>query len=320
MFTSIVENAKSYLLDVLERSTRQRRTLSPRVISALFGLSFTNTKFDNFFNDLDFSQIDDLSLKDLAKLGISLYNTHGSVEEKVNEIIQRVEDKVYEEFYGCEIIKLREGIRDAMSLIASGLSEEELNHLLKLSNLSDLLEVKSNSIILKPMILDKIFPTELPSIDPEGHALALILLTSTGMDKRYVIDKGSLDLAIKGLRSLEEGFVPIKKSQIIWVRNVVPLLIIALTILAEVIVGTSWEDVITVLDLIVKRNLQAFEQIISKPSLSAAILIFGIGSAIFTFRILDRLIERGSIDRLTIITSAPIISWLYKRIKGEDSK
>jgi len=49
MFTSIVENAKSYLLDVLERSTRQRRTLSPRVISALFGLSFTNTKFDNFF-------------------------------------------------------------------------------------------------------------------------------------------------------------------------------------------------------------------------------------------------------------------------------
>jgi len=317
-FDNVTNNAKSYLLNALEKSSKLRK-LTPRTISALFGLSFTEIKLEDLIKDFDFSQIDKLNLRDLAKLGISLRKC-GSFKEELNKIAQRIEDLVYAEFYEKESFKIREGIRDAISLIASGLNEEELNHLLELSNLSDLIEVKSQSIILKPATIEQANPTDLPSIDPEAHALALLLLVSTGREKVYVMDRSSLDIAIKGVNALKRGYIPIKKSQITPIKYILPLLILALTTLIELIIGVSWKDLLTVLDLLSKRDYLALIYKTPKISLSALILIIGICSTILSFRLLDRLINKGSIDKLTIITNTPLIGRLYKMIKGEDSK
>jgi len=289
-FDDIVNDARSYLLNILEKPSKQMRKLTPKIISALFGLSFTEAKLNDLIRDFDFSQIDKLSLKDLAKLGISLHKCE-SFKEELDKIAQKIEESVYEEFYENESFKIREGIRDTMSLIASGLNEEDLNHMLKLSNLSDLIEVKSQSIILKPMILERISPTEFPSIDPEGHALALLLFILTGRDKIYVIDKTSLDLAIKGLRALNKGYVPIKKSQVNIIKYLMFSLILTLTALIEVIIGVSWNDVLVTLGLVSKHDFSA----LSKISLSGVVLIVGGWFALFCFRIIDRLIEKDQL-------------------------
>ena len=313
-FEKINESAKFYLLKTQKKIIKHSRKLSPKLITAIFGLSFTDAQVDEgISNILDFSSIDRLNLKELAKLGIVLnrYNNE-KFSKEINLIASKIEDRIRKEFYESESFRIREGIRNAASLIAAGFSEEESNNYLETLELSDLIKIRSESIVLK-VPSPKVFP----SIDTEGHSLALIFFSLIGREKLYVLDKNSLELARRGISTLKEGFVPIKRSQIVFIKWLLPALILSLSISIALNMGVSREDILIAIGFLYKSDILTALGLLKTPMV---ILFIGVWFALFFTRVLDRIIEDGCVDRTTLIVNAPFINRIYKLLKGRNEQ
>mgnify|MGYP005659853445 CR=1 FL=1 len=92
-----------------------------------------------------------------------------------------------------------QAIKEAYSLIAAGVDEEEANKVLKsLGILSDIVEIIKDKVLVKTFL-----PSNLPSLDTELHSLAFILLKRK-REKIYVLDKENINLALKGVKVLKD--------------------------------------------------------------------------------------------------------------------
>jgi len=315
-FESIISKAASKLFD--EFMTAKRRRNLRKLTMTMFGLSFTDkgAQIINNISDTEIKGIvsDQLAdVKDLARLGISLYNlgfNTSTNKQLIADLVQKIEDKLREEFYGTLNFLVQQGIKEAASLIIAGFNERESNDMLKRisERLADLIEIKGQTIVLKQIPL----PIELPTMDIEAHSLALILLTLTGREKLYVLDEENLNLVLQGVKGLKKDFTPIKNNLttlIRWISIFLAFTIIITT--SYVFFGARFQEIIGILQLAIGKNPTALLAL-TQPTI---IIFIEIWLTVTWARFLDLVFKKGEVDRENLIEIMPIIDWLYAFLK-----
>jgi hypothetical protein len=291
-------------------------------ISALFGLSYQpqEISYTNPFDDtkmrtaLDSNQV---GVKELARLSIMLSNLRDAASQQlVVDVNIRLEEQVSSEFSERMSADLQSGIKEALALASSDISEDEANEILKRvdAGLSKIVEIEDGGISLHNVPV-----SDMPAMDTEKHALALIAISSSQRQQLYLLDKQNLHNAQQGVQMLQSGYRPVSLR----FTSAVKYISTALAFLAGItlpisMTGASFQSVLeeTELSIPLLFESQTLWPALSKLPLPISSILIGVWCALTFFRVMDYGFKHGSITASALIQMIPVASRIYKLFKG----
>jgi len=322
-FEDVLRDVTSILVQkyATMRSPEEQRSIIP----IIFGLSFIPNTVEVLRGVEEICekviQENTLSIRELAKLGIGLYNLMrlniSSQEALLFNIVERIEENLRNELYNKIDYEIQRGIRDAASLILAGFNEREANEMLRRysSDIADFIEIKDQKVILNEIPQ----PLHIPALDIETYALALWFLYLMDRKELYILDRKNFKLAENGVKLYQSGYIPIENKWAMMVKWTSILLAFSLTLLIawqllskqinaliEALRGAFIEDPWRVLNIFLSY---------SAPPLVITLLLLML--SITYARVLDIVLSKGRIDRVTLIMQVPLINRIYRSLKGK---
>jgi len=295
------------------------------IISIIFGLSFIPNKaqilrgIEEICKKVVHENM--LNVREMAKLGIGLYNLMkldiSSQEDQLFNIVERIEKDLRDELHNKINYDVQRGIREAASFILAGFNEREANEMLRRysSDIADFIEIRGQKVILNkiPQL------ASLSALDVETYALALWFLHLMNREKLYVLDHKNFKLAENSVKLYQSGYILIESRWAMIVKWVSILLASTLTLLI------AWQLLDTQISTLIEalriasgsldpwRILNIFLSY-STPSLVITLLLM---FTITYARVLDIVLSKGRIDKVTLIMQIPLINRIYRLLKGK---
>jgi len=263
-----------------------------------------------------------LNVREMAKLGIGLYNliklNISSQEALLFNIVERIEKDLRDELHNRINYDIQRGIREAASLILAGFNEREANEMLRRysSDIADFIEIKGQKVILNKIPQ----PAHIPALDVETYALALWFLHLMDREKLYVLDRKNFKLAENGVKLYQSGYIPIESKWAMIVKWISILLAFSLTLLvAWQLLGNQISALIGALRIASGspdpwRILNIFLSYSTPPLVITLLLLM---LSITYARVLDIVLSKGRIDKVTLIMQVPLVNRIYRLLKGK---
>ena len=295
------------------------------IISIIFGLSFIPNKaqilrgIEEICKKVVHENM--LNVREMAKLGIGLYNLMkldiSSQEDQLFNIVERIEKDLRDELHNKINYDVQRGIREAASFILAGFNEREANEMLRRysSDIADFIEIRGQKVILNK--IPQLAP--FPALDVETYALVLWFLHLMNREKLYVLDHKNFKLAENSVKLYQSGYILIESRWAMIVKWVSILLASTLTLLI------AWQLLDTQISTLIEalriasgsldpwRILNIFLSY-STPSLVITLLLM---FTITYARVLDIVLSKGRIDKVTLIMQIPLINRIYRLLKGK---
>ncbi len=296
------------------------------IVPIVFGLSFIPSKaqflkgLESVYEDLVREGM--LSARDLAKLGIGLYNLMKlgiySQEALLFRIVEKLENTLRDELRNKISYNIQRGIREATCLVLAGFNEREANEMLRRysSDIADFIEIRGQKVILNKIPQ----PTHIPALDVETYALALWFLHLMDREELYVLDRENFKLAENGVKLYQSSYIPIESKWAMIVKWISILLAFSLTLLiAWQLLGGQISALIEALRIASGspdpwRILNMFLSYSTPPLVITLLLLM---LSITYTRVLDIVLSKGRIDKVTLIMQVPLVNRIYRLLKGE---
>jgi len=294
----------------------------PSYVSALFGLSYLPQQM-TYVTPLDEVKLrtllgsEQLSVKDLSKLSIALSNLSNAVSPQLAvDLGRKLEENVSQEFSSKVGADLQAGIKEAIALASSDISEPYANEIMKRVNreLSEFLEIKEGGVVS----LHGLPASDIPSMDAEKHSLALIAISMSQREHLYLLDKENFHNAQQGVLLLQSGYRPISVRFTTPIKYVSTLLaFVAGITLPIVVTGSTLQDVVDAIKSVTAVSGSNPPLLaLSKLPLPIFSIVAGVYFALALFRVMDYGFNHGSISSKALVQVLPIVNRIYKWFKG----
>jgi hypothetical protein len=310
-----IEVAAIWLGEQIPRQWQKKAYVN--YVSALFGASHSEAPL-NWLTMFDERQVEELIQKnlltprDIARLGLALMQLSKRIDVKeklVGDVILQAESEVAKELCRTPAILLDHNIREALSLLESGIPILKANEIIRHvgGELSESIQlVEDGKIVLRkpPSSIS------LPTLDPERHSTLLMLLSQSGRDKEFLLDRHNLQKAKEGVNLLRKGHTTVSKRVLSFIKGISTTVVFLLALtLSSVLGGTSITHLLRLGELLAQGDVNVLSLPLS--------LIVGFYITVVWFRFLDTAFTYGNVAKARWMHLFPLIGRAYRAIKGE---